>query len=754
MRQKILTGISIKGYKPIGWETLAAGLGVNKNDYERFRKEIDDLHRSGRLVIGEDMTIRLSAPEGTVVGTFRKNMRGFGFVIPGDPEVLEDLYIAKTETKDAISGDIVLARISRRRVGGQSRLYGRIEKILARGKNKFTGHLAKAAQNWIVQTDGRVLHQPIMVGDVSAKGGRTGDRVVVQLTEYPEGDQLPRGVILEILGAAGEPNVELQAVIEEFDLPREFPDEVQADLENVVADFNRKTGKMLAKGNVPKNRLDLRGKVTVTIDPVDARDFDDAITLEVNDKGYELGVHIADVSAFVREDSPLDTEARDRGNSVYLPRLVLPMIPEALSNGLCSLQEGQDRLTKSAFIRFNKKGKVVGSRYANSVIRSTKRLTYEQATDILKGTCDGVPPEVVELVLNAEKLAKIIYQRRADEGMLHLDLPEVELEYNEKGELIDAHPADMSFSHTIIEMFMVEANEAVARLLDSYGLPFVRRIHPDPSPQALTQLGEFLTVLGHKVSKTPERTELQALINSVEGKPQSFAVSYAILRSLQRAEYSPKTVGHFALASKHYCHFTSPIRRYPDLHVHRFLDLHFEGKLKGMVDRIRQDKAVMFELGEHCSFTEDRAANAERQIKETLIIQMLSAQIGQEFDGIVTGVSTIGLFVRLPKYLIEGLIPVEELGDDWWEINKEKGFVRGQRSGVRFRIGDLVRFVIVTADPISRKMNFALVEKIEPAGKGRGKPLAKTQKRTTKTAPQAQADTVKKRPAKRKRPRR
>jgi ribonuclease R len=714
MKSKILAAVSVGAYKPMNSEDLSRLLGVHKSDIDRFKQEVDELHRSGRLLIGEDRTIRLAGQAGMIVGTFRLNVKGFGFIVPSDPDVVEDLYIPQEATMGALTGDLVQARGAQRKVNGKTRLYGRIEKILARGKNKFVGTLVKGALHWMVQTDGRVLHQPIIVDDVAGRQVRTGDRVVLQLTEYPDGNKPARGVLLELLGPGGEPDVELQAVIREFNLPQEFPDAVHADLEHVVEKFNRTMGHELAQGRLPKGRTDLRDKVIITIDPVDARDFDDAISLDVLEDGYELGVHIADVSAFVILDSALDQEARTRGNSIYLPRRVIPMIPEALSNGLCSLQEGQDRLTKTAFIRYDRQGRVVGSRYANTVIRSTKRLTYEQATGVMEGHYDNLSRPVVDLILQAEKLARSIETRRRKAGMLHLDLPEVELEYNEKGEFVDAHPADTSYSHTLIEMFMVEANEAVARLLDSYNIPFLRRVHPEPAPQALENLGDFLTMLGHKISRGFNRFDLQNLIRSVAEKSEGFAVNYAVLRSLQRAEYSPAKVGHFALASTHYCHFTSPIRRYPDLDIHRLLDLHFENKLKNLAPQLRQEEPQLAALGEQCCLTERRAEEAERQLKETLILQLLSEHIGDQFDGMVTGVCNLGPFVRLTRYMIEGLIPLDQLGDDWWEVNQDGGYIKGRRKGVKIQIGDPLKVTIVSVDAIARRMNLALAEEPKP----------------------------------------
>lgn len=742
LHSRILAGLREAGAGPTHPQELASRLGLGRRQYGEFRKALDELHRDGRLVIGEDKAIHLPTPGGLIVGRFQRHPRGFGFVVPSDPSVTEDLFIPPNAVAGAVTGDLVQAKMARRQVKGQMKTYGRIEKIISRGKDKFVGTLFRAGKQWLVQTDGRILHQPIEVDDVGAKGARASDRVVVRVTEYPEGDRLPRGVVLEVLGAEGEFDTELAVVIREFDLPEQFGEAVDADLDRVLERFARTIGRDLANGKMPRGRLDLRDEMTITIDPEDARDFDDAISITPTGDGVELGVHIADVSAFVRLGAALDKEARERGNSVYLPRKVLPMLPEVLSNGLCSLQEGQDRLTKSAFIRYDGEGKVVSTRFANSVIRSKKRLTYEQATAALKGRGDGLDGAVVGLIKQAEKLARSIHRRRRAEGMLHLDLPEVELEYNENNELIDAHPADQSFSHTIIEMFMVEANEAVARLLDGYAIPLVRRIHPDPSEAAQDQLRDFLKAFGFKLGKSADRSDLQRLIDEVADTPKSFAVSFAILRSLERAEYSIRDVGHYALASRHYCHFTSPIRRYADLLIHRQVQDHLTGRLAGKADQLRGQGPELEEIAEHCSFTGRRADDAERQLTQTLILQLLSGHVGQSFSGVVSGVSSLGAFVQLEKYLIEGMIKVEELGDDWWELNIDGGYILGRHSGKRIKIGDPMAVTIVSVDPIRRQLNLAPTEPLETAvkkGKGKKAKRSSTIKQPRRKAPRKQS---------------
>jgi len=725
---KILAGLAHGPGTGLGWKELAARLGVRKSEHGVFRQVVQQLHRNGRLVVGEDKAIHLPAPGQRVIGTFQGHRRGFGFVSAIDPHLAEDLYVPAHATGGAVTGDLVEARVMRRRVRREMRRYGQVERIIARGRDRFVGTLVRAASQWLVETDGRVLHQPIIVGDVGAKGARAGDRVVVHLTEYPNEGRSPRGVVREVLGPAGEYDAELGAVIREFDLPDRFGTETECELDHVIERFNKTIQPALASGTMPRGRVDLRDGLVITIDPEDARDFDDAFSVRQTDSGYELGIYIADVAAFVRPRSALDREARERGNSVYLPRKVMPMLPEALSNGLCSLQQGQDRLVKSVLITYDAGGKVVGSRFANAVIRSKRRLTYKQATAVLEGHTTKIPADVVELLRNAQALARVIYRRREKHGMLHLDLPEVELEYNDDAEVIDAHPADQSFSHTIIEMFMVEANEAVAALLARYKIPFIRRIHPDPPNAAFDQLRELLALFGYKLPKKPALHDLQGLIASSADRPESFAVNLAILRSFEQAQYSIEPKGHYALASAEYCHFTSPIRRYPDLTVHRLLDDHLTGRLKRKSAKLRDHGGELQDLAQHTSFTERRAENAERQLTQTLILQLLSQHVGNRYKGLVTGVGGLGAFVQLRKFLIEGMISTEQLGSDGWEVNIDSGYIRARHSRKRIRIGEPLDVVVVTVDPVRRFLDLA------PADPS----LAGHQVRKTKrTAPQA-----------------
>jgi ribonuclease R len=548
-----------------------------------------------------------------------------------------------------------------------------------------------------------MLYRPVRVGDVSSTRARAGDQVVVELTEFPTGDRPARGVIVEVLGRRGDPGIDTLSIIRQYHFRDEFPEEVLDDARQAIREHD--LDKELAL------REDLRGEVIITIDPDEARDFDDAISIRRLPHGYELGVHIADVSAFVQPGRPLDHEAGLRGNSIYLPRHVLPMLPEVLSNGLCSLQEGEPRLAKSVFIEYDAKGRRKSTRFANSVIQSRKRLTYAEATKILEGDGADYDREVVERLRRMEHLAHLIQKRRLASGMIVLDIPEVELVLDDDNEVIDVVPADTSFSHTLIEMFMVEANEAVAELMTRLGVPHLRRIHPEPPAESQRKLAAFLRALAVSVPETFDRWDLIRLLARVRGRPESFSVNLSVLRSMAQAEYSPKMIGHYALASEHYSHFTSPIRRYPDLVLHRLLEQYLAGRSRTKKQRSSAPSMqTLTEIGKRCSYTERRAEAAERELHQWKILRLLEKRLGDEEEGTVTGVAHIGVYVQLDKYLIDGLLRFSDMEDDWWDIDVRTGRAVGQRSGKRIGMGDRVRVQIASVDLAGRELDLALVE--------------------------------------------
>jgi ribonuclease R len=733
---QILRHLAREGYRPQKMRKLAREMGIADAEYGDFREAVKALMKAGRVVMGSASALTLPDPAGRIVGRFRANPRGFGFVIPELANSHGDLFVPPGSTRGAMTGDTVAAQVRKRgRRDGRLMYEGRVVEIIERGQSRFVGELCRELRRWFVRPDGNTLHVPILVGDPRAKQAREGDQVVVEIVEYPRDGADARGVITEVLGKRGDPGVDTQSIVHQYQLPQEFPPSALEQARHVVAEYDADA----AAGG----REDLRDLTIITIDPEDARDFDDAISVTNRQDGtLELGVHIADVSQFVRPGSPLDKEARERANSVYFPRLVIPMLPEVLSNGLCSLQEGQTRLTKSAFITYDSQGRRASSRFANTIIRSTKRLTYDQAVRILSGKIGRTSRKVVALLRQMESLARTVHERRLNDGMLVLDLPEVEVTFDDEGQVVGVEPADTSFPHTIIEMFMVEANEAVAELFAGLGVPALRRVHPPPDAAAIQPLNRFLKALELSPIKSLDTVSLRPLLENVRNRPEAYAVNLAVLRSLEQAVYEPTMMGHFALASEHYTHFTSPIRRYPDLTIHRLLDAYVRRDLK---KRRRPPDVPSLEecqeLGVRCSRNERRAEAAERELKLVHVLRLLERHVGEDYEGIITGVANFGLFVELPKYLVEGLLRFSDLVDDWWEVDSEAGCVIGQRTGRRLKIGDSVHVAIAAIDLADRELNLVLADErgrreaksVRPtrAGKrasGRGK-KTKTRKR-------------------------
>ncbi len=789
--EPIINLLSTQNGEPLRAADMADRLNIPPEDRPAFEKAVDELATAGRVVLGEGRLIRLPAMGNKVTGTYRQTRGGFGFVIPEETNAHGDLFIPIGENLDAVTGDVVTAKVIVRDkydTRDKKNIFGRVIEVLKRATNKVVGTLAKQNGRWVVLPDGKVFRSAIEVGDVGAKNAAENDKVVVELLKYPLGDELAQGVITEILGAKGEPEVELQSVIRQYDLPREFPEAVLEQARQAARNYDPES--MLGG-----DREDLRNELIVTIDPDDARDFDDAISLKYlkgaakfedlpadgaedanieqlmdsaaagsgGGAAWELGVHIADVSSFVGVESPMDMEARMRGNSTYFPGYVIPMLPEVLSNGVCSLQENQPRLCKSAFIRYDAQGRVVGTRFSNSLIKSKKRLTYKQAQAIIddakgegqpytKGLLEAPPnpnvpivsDEVRKILLRMDRLARVIRQRRLAEGMIVLDLPEVELVINESGHVIDAQPEDDAFTHKIIEMFMVEANEAVSRWLTKAGLPVLRRIHPDPDVMDTEQVRQFMLVAGRKVPKVLDRKALQGMLDSVRGTPVAYAVHLAVLKTMSSAEYSPQPIGHYALASDNYAHFTSPIRRYADLVIHRCFDAvvsrkqetkskkkrapaaaapKIENELSsgfagqrpgaGMMPEtlgMTPDYATLVTLGKHLSFTERRSSDAERDLRAVKVLQLLAEHIGDVIDGVVTGVTGFGVFVQSTRFLVEGMIRVADLPDDFWQFDERTGVLRGQRTGRRISLGDRAKVQIVSVNVSSRQLDFRLLE--------------------------------------------
>ncbi len=744
-RQRILDHLRHDRYFPSGSDVLSQQLRVPTEFKGAFHEALDGLVREGLIEEGNDRKLRLPGFPDVVEGKIRVSAKGFAFVVTDQPYREGDLFIPPDAVGDAISGDRVRARVYRRsRTRGRDdskNTYGRVEEVVARGRTTFSGTLAKDGGQWLAVPDGRVLHDPVVIRDPGAKNARAGDKIVFELLLHPGDGMLGEGVITEVLGEAGKLDVETAAVIAAHALPGPFPEAVLAEARAVSAEFEQHADGPWA------DREDLTGLLTVTIDPPDARDFDDAISVErIEDDGsprWRLGVHIADVAAFVVMDGALDSEAEHRGNSVYLPRHVIPMLPEVLSNGVCSLQERVTRFTKTAFVELDDRGRVLGTRLCRSVIRSRKRFTYLEAQAVIDGdvaaarthakTEPDYPDEVIAVLREADRLARVLRERRMRAGQLVLQLPEFELVFDEEGKVVDAEPEDDAFTHTLIEMFMVEANEAVARTFADLGIALLRRVHPDPGFADIEELRTFARVAGFAIPEEPDRRDLQALLESTREHPAARAVHLAVLKTLAKAAYAPAMIGHYALASEHYAHFTSPIRRYPDLTVHRACDAYLDltdngarvpggrGQAKLRSDLAHDERVLgeqrLFELGTHCSGTEVNAEEAERSLRTFLVMKFLEEKhLGDDLPATVTGVMPSGsVFVSLDRFLVEGMVKSQDLPgggrfSSQWSFHPGSMRLIAPRSGASIGLGDAVTAKILRVDSASRQMDLAVTE--------------------------------------------
>ncbi|MBX9680025.1 MAG: ribonuclease R [Gemmataceae bacterium] len=705
LEHAILAAIADHRYKPLKPKVLARKLRID--DYDAFKIALKKLLKQGRIELGKSQTIQPAGPLGTIVGAFRKTQGGFGFVRPQAEagKIGPDIYIPQEAVGDASTGDEVQVRITKKTTTGKLGPRGQIVRVVARATRNFVGVYFEREGESFVRVDGNVFSHSIFVGDPGAKGAKPDDKVVLEMVRFPSPEERGEGVIVEILGPKGKPGVDTLSIIRALGLPDEFPEDVLEEARLVAKEWDEKnlTG-----------REDFTDWLTITIDPVTARDFDDAISLtqDTKSKHWILGVHIADVGHFAPLGSALDREARKRATSVYLPQRVLPMFPEILSNGLASLQEGKTRFVKSAIIEYTAQGQVVGTRFANGVIRTTKRFAYEQVSEILgkpKGTTAedlGVLPEVLDLLHKGRELAMILHARRLKRGSLELSMPEVELEYDNEGKVSGGHFRVHDVSHQIIEEFMLAANEAVATALDEREVYFLRRVHPSPDETKLETFAEFVRILGYKVKRETDRFTLQRVLQQSAERPEKHAVHYALLRSLKQAKYSPEKDDHFALAMENYCHFTSPIRRYPDLTVHRQLDqLIKRGRVSSNFDE-------MTSLGDHCSKMERRAETAERELVKHKMLVYMSSRIGTQLSAIVTGVADYGFYAQAEDLPVEGLVHISNLPDDYYYFEDASYSLVGQRLGKHFRLGDKVKVEVVRVDLTRRQMDFRVISSV------------------------------------------
>ena len=710
---RILDALARPSYSPVKPKPLAKRLAVTDAEYPEFRRTLRELVRDGRVEVGRNNTVRAADLFGTVVGAYRRTATGLGFVRPHTitANTGPEIRVREGKGRDASNGDEVMIRITRK-AGKLGDASGEIVQVVKRATRTFVGTYHERDEQGYVRVDGTVFAHSVWVGDPGVKGAKPQDKVVVDLIKFPAADERGEGVITEVLGPLSTPGVDMLSIVKAFGLPEAFP---EAALDEARAEADRFRDDDLG------GRTDFTNDVVVTIDPVDARDFDDAVsvTIDPKTKHWVLTVHIADVAHFAKAGGPLDAEAKRRATSVYLPQKVIPMFPEVISNGLASLQEGKLRYVKTVRMEFTpnlQKGHV---QFYNGAIRVAKRFAYEEVRDIIAdfGTAAsaGHNPDVLALLKRMRDLALLLRKKRTRRGALELVMPEAVLDYDRDGRVVGAHFAEHDLSHQIVEEFMLAANEAVAEHLARLDVPFLRRVHPAPNEEKLVAFGQFAEVLGYRLRNPEDRFELQKLLNETADKPERAAIHFGLLRSLKQASYSPIADEHYALASQDYCHFTSPIRRYPDLSVHRQLDKWIR------THKTSGNTAELTDLGNHCSKMERRAEQAERELVKLKILQYLSDRVGEELDAVITGVAEYGFFAQAERFPAEGLVHISSLTDDYYGFDEDHRALFGRRTGKRYRLGDRVRVAVGRVDVARRMLDFRVVKDAPPPAAKRPK---------------------------------
>ncbi len=708
LNRQILDHVYHPQYQPVKPKGILAALNLDPEIYPELRTAIKRLVASGQLAFARNHLVltpeQVSGDSKVARGTFRQAAAGFGFVRPvptGKLGPTEDIFIPASATGTAMDGDLVQVRLranQRRSSGG---VEGIVVDIIERARRQFVGTFGMSNGQSVVWLDGVVVAQPVAVGDVRGLPVSEGDKVVVELVSFPDGGAPGEGVIMEVLGSSKNPAVDTLAVMRQFGLEEQFPD--------AAIQSAREQADAFSEGEVPTDRRDLTSIPTLTIDPYDARDFDDAISLSKNEKGnWELMVHIADVSHFVPIGSPLDDEAKKRATSVYLPDRVVPMLPEIISNHLASLQPDRVRLTKTVLMELSALGTLLHWEVFNSVIHNDKRLNYEQVDQFLSSPelwKGRLTPEIWQLLGDMHTLAMVLRKNRLADGALELHLPEIKIELDKNGKVKGARLVENTESHQIIEEFMLAANQTVASWLDDLEIPFLRRAHAPPEKRKIIKLTEFMHDLGIRCDSLENRFEVQRVIKDVRGKPNEVAVNYAILKSMSKAVYQPELEQHYALKFEHYCHFTSPIRRYPDLQVHRTVHRLLTG-----TQPAGDPFPLLIGLGHHCSDQEQNAEQAEREITKIKLLHFLSKRVGEMMPGVISGVVPEGFYVRGTTLPAEGFVSISSLPSDRYRFERRGHVIEGFRKGNRFRLGDEVVVKVERIDLARRSLFFTLIE--------------------------------------------
>lgn len=699
-KNRIRGFIHEKTYHPLSFEELAVVLDVPHEDREVFRQVLDEMEQEGLIV--KTRKGKYGAPErmGLVTGRFQGNERGFGFVIPDDA-AMEDLFIQIDHLNGAMHGDRVVARIAKYPEGGR-RAEGEIIKILTRANTRIVGVFDRSGSLGFVTPDHRKIRGDIIIPLDKTMDAVPRQKVIVEITRYPEAERNAEGRIVEILGDSQEAGVDVLSIIRTYNIPEEFPEAVTAEAAAIP--------QKLSAGDL-KGRRDLRDLMMVTIDGEDARDLDDAVSLEMLEGGlYRLGVHIADVAHYVKEGSALDKEALKRGTSVYFPDRVVPMLPKELSNGICSLNPKVDRLAFTVMMDIDNLGRVVNHEIFESVIHSKERMTYTDVYKILEEGDEALIERYRPLVPMFEKmkeLALILRKKRSLRGAIDFDFEEAKIIVDENGKPVDIKRYPITIANKIIEEFMLLCNETVSEHFYWANIPFVYRIHEDPDPEKIEALNAFLFNFGQRIkgSGNVHPRALQDVLEKVKGTPQERMISTMMLRSLQKARYSDEHVWHFGLAANYYSHFTSPIRRYPDLIIHRIMKEYIHQRL----DERRQEHyaSILPDVTKQCSERERNAEEAERDCDDLKKAEYMQQHLMETFTGVISGITAFGMFVELEN-TIEGLVRLASMEDDYYRYDEKQYCLIGERTGKVYRIGDMVDIIVIRSSPESRQIDFAL----------------------------------------------
>lgn len=738
-KKKILQVINDKHYKPLKQKELAFLLQVSQEDKEEFREILSELVREGKVLLTKRGKYQ-SLSDVTKIGMFVGHHKGFGFVTVEGEE--EDYYIPDFLTNGALHNDKVMIKVLKAPEG--RRKEAEVMKIIEHGNVEIVGYYQKNKSFGFVIPDNQRISDDIYISKKDSMGAVTGHKVVVKLTDFGNQKKKPEGKIIEIIGHVNDPGTDILSIVKAFNLPVEFPEQVMTYLEDIPESVSDEE---------IQNRMDLRDCMTVTIDGEDAKDLDDAITLEKIETGFRLGVHIADVTNYVKEYSPLDKEALKRGTSVYLVDRVIPMLPHKLSNGICSLNEGEDRLALSCIMEIDFSGKVVGHRIAETVIRVNRRMSYNQVDAILKanaiqcgGCYDGVDyksngrkeetvvnleeislqlndgteisgerifqeyEEYISFFVDMKALSDIIRSKRVSRGSIDFDFPESKIILTSDGEPVEIGPYDRNPAHKIIEDFMLLANETIAEDYFWQDVPFEYRIHGVPDEEKVQKLSSMIANFGYYFKSSGETIhpkEFQKLLKRIENTPEEGFISRMTLRTMQQARYATECSGHFGLATKYYCHFTSPIRRYPDLQIHRIIKENLKGKLTGK--RIAHYSGILPQVAESNSLNERKAQEAEREVEKLKKVQYMSKCIGEVYEGIISGVTGYGLYVELPN-TIEGMVRIASIPDDFYIYQEESMSIVGKTSGKTYVMGQKVKVRTVQVDKMLRTIDFELEE--------------------------------------------